>query len=85
MFRSILSLYRTLHQMWRDHPFSQRNKTTKGAVRVELEATWKRWLDKILKWGGGGGGGGEEKGGGVGNIRAGGLHKIEELKEPSAK
>ena len=52
--------------MWRDHPFSQRNKTTKGAVRVELEATEKGWLDKILKWGG------------VGNIRAGGLHKIEE-------
>ena len=53
--------------MWRDHPFSQRNKTTKGAVRVELEATEKGWLDNILKWGG------------VGNIRAGGLHKIEEL------
>ena len=38
--------------MWCDHPFSQRNKTTKGAVRVELEATEKGWLDKILKWGG---------------------------------
>ena len=28
MCRSILSLSKIAHQMWRDHPFSQRNKTT---------------------------------------------------------
>ena len=30
--------------MWRDHPFSQRNKTTKGAVEVKIWGVgqWKK-------------------------------------------
>ena len=34
MCRSIISLTKITHQMWRDHPFSQRNKTTERAVRL---------------------------------------------------
>ena len=29
----MISLSKIAHQMWRDHPFSQRNKTTQWAVR----------------------------------------------------
>ena len=29
MCRTIISLSKIIHQMWRDHPFGQRNKTTK--------------------------------------------------------
>ena len=45
--------------MWRDHPFSQRNKITERTVRVGLEATgkWGRgwaWtkFEKRGEWGG---------------------------------
>ena len=31
---SIISLSKIAHQMWRDHPYSQRNKATKRAVEV---------------------------------------------------
>ena len=34
MFRSILSLIKTAHQIWLDHQLSQRNKTTERAVGV---------------------------------------------------
>ena len=49
--------------MRHDHPFSQRNKTSKIAVEVTVGGNRKEGLDKILKrcdrqyWGGGGGGG----------------------------
>ena len=36
MCRYIISLSKTTHQKWRDHPFSQRNKTRKGAMGVEV-------------------------------------------------
>ena len=36
MCRSIISLSKTTHQKWGDHPFSQRNKTRKGAMGVEV-------------------------------------------------
>ena len=58
--------------MWHDHPFNQRNKAAKRAVRVETD-------------GGGGGEGGwtklEKKKGGVGNIGGGegGLRTICQL------
>ena len=32
MYRSILSLSKIAHQMWCDHPFSQRNMTTEKTV-----------------------------------------------------
>ena len=32
MCRSTISLSKIVHQMWHDHPFSQRNKTTERAV-----------------------------------------------------
>ena len=34
MFRSAVSLSKVTHQMWRNHPFSQRNKVTKRAAWV---------------------------------------------------
>ena len=34
MCRSILSFCKIAHQMWHDHPFSQRNRTTERTVRV---------------------------------------------------
>ena len=49
MSRSIISLSKITHQMWRDHPFIQRNKTTERAVGWGLEVTGKGGLDKILK------------------------------------
>ena len=35
--------------MWRDHPFSQRNKTTKRPVGVELKVNREGGLDKFEK------------------------------------
>ena len=34
MCRSILLLSKIAYQMWRDHPFSQRNRTLERTVRV---------------------------------------------------
>ena len=36
MCRSILSLSKIAHQLWRDLPFSQRNKTTERTIGVEI-------------------------------------------------
>ena len=36
MYRSTVSLSKIIYQMWRDHPFSQRNKATESAVGVEV-------------------------------------------------
>ena len=36
--RSIISLSKIAHQMWHDHPFSQRNKATKKQWQRRLEA-----------------------------------------------
>ena len=36
MCRSILSLSKIAHQLWRDLPFSQRNKTTEKTIGVEV-------------------------------------------------
>ena len=36
MCRSIILLSKITHQMWRDHTFCQRNKTTEGVVGVGL-------------------------------------------------
>ena len=50
MCRSILSLGRIAHQMWYDHPFSQRNWTTERTIGVEVGGCRKvreRELDKI--------------------------------------
>ena len=35
MCRSILSLSKVVHQMWHDHPFSQRNRKTEWTMGVE--------------------------------------------------
>ena len=40
--------------MWRDHPFSQRNKATKTVVGMGI---WESGLTKFKKGAGGGGGG----------------------------
>ena len=46
------SLSEITHQMWHDHPFSQRNKTSKIAVEVKVGSNGKDGFDKILKsWG----------------------------------
>ena len=52
------------HQMWQDHPYSQRSNATKGAVGVEAEGDgeeWEGWtkfekggVDHIWVEGGGG-------------------------------
>ena len=47
MCRSIISLSKIVHQMWYDHPFSLRNKTTERAVGVEVGDNRERGLDKI--------------------------------------
>ena len=50
MCRSIISLSKITHQMWHDDPFSQRNETTKGAVRMEVKVDGKEMrLGKIEK------------------------------------
>ena len=35
--------------MWHDHPFSQRNKTSKITVEVKVGGNGEQELDKILK------------------------------------
>ena len=47
MCRSIISLSKIVHQMWRDHPFSQGNKTTGRAVEMGVRDDRERGLDKI--------------------------------------
>ena len=49
MCRFIIILSIIAHQMWRDHSFSERNKTTEKAVGVEIERgrVGGRRLDKI--------------------------------------
>ena len=48
MRRFILSVGKTAHQTWHDHPFSQRNRTTETTVRVgsgdnrENEGEWTK-------------------------------------------
>ena len=56
MCRSIISLSKTAHQMWHNHPFSERNNETERALGLGLEAAGKGDRTKL------------EKGGGVGNI-----------------
>ena len=58
--RSILSISKITHQMWRDHPFSQRHRTTEWAIGMGVGG------DRGV----GGGGGLEKKNEkeGVGNI-----------------
>ena len=46
---SMISLSKIAHQMWRDHLFSQRNKTTEWAVGVGVEGNREGELDKIWK------------------------------------
>ena len=42
MCSSKISLSKITHQMWHNHPFSQRNKTTERAVGGEgFKLTWK--------------------------------------------
>ena len=36
MCRFLISLSKITHQMWRDHPFSQRNEATKSAFGLEV-------------------------------------------------
>ena len=40
MCRSTISLGKMAYQMWRNYPFSQRNKK-KRAVEVRIEGDWK--------------------------------------------
>ena len=49
MCRSIISLSKMAQQMWRDHPFSHRNKTTERAVGLGIGGDRERRgvLDKI--------------------------------------
>ena len=50
MCRSILSLRKIAHQMWRDHPFSKRNRTTERTVGVRVRGdreVGERELDEI--------------------------------------
>ena len=52
MCRSILLLSKIAHQMWHDHPFSQRSRTTEKTVGVEVggdREVGERGLDKV--WG----------------------------------
>ena len=52
MYRSLISLSKITHQMWRhDHPFGQRNKTTERAVGVGIGSNREVGLDKIRKRG----------------------------------
>ena len=52
--RSILQLSKRIYRMWHDHPFSQRNKTTKRAVGVRgwrLEVGgWRQWGSREEGW-----------------------------------
>ena len=42
MCRSIILLSKIPHQMWRDHPLSQENKTTERAVGVGIGGNRER-------------------------------------------
>ena len=42
MCRSTLSLSKIAHQMWHDHPFSQRNRTTERVAGVGWTKFGKR-------------------------------------------
>ena len=42
-----VSLSKIEHQMWRDHPFIQRNKATERAMVVGVGGYRERGLDKI--------------------------------------
>ena len=68
--KSILSLSKIVHQIWRDHPFNQRNRTTERTVSVGVrdDRDMGEGVGKNLK-----------KGSGVkGNMKW-GLHKIWEV------
>ena len=52
MCGSMISLSEIVHQMWHDHPFSQRNKTTERAMGVGVGDDRERGgLDKFEKGG----------------------------------
>ena len=52
IYRSIISLSEIPHQMWHNHPFRQRNKTSKIEVEMKVGGNRKDGLGKILKrWG----------------------------------
>ena len=54
MCRSMLSLSKIAHQMWRHHPFSQRNTTPERTVGVEVggdREVGEKGLDKFEKGG----------------------------------
>ena len=51
IYRSIILLSKIAHQMWYDHSFSQRNKTSKIAVEVKIGDNEKRGWTKIRKYG----------------------------------
>ena len=36
MYRFIISLRKLTHQIWHDHPFTQRNRTSKTAAEVKV-------------------------------------------------
>ena len=68
---SMISLSKIAHQMWRNHPFSPRNKTTEWAARMGiggdreggvLDKNWKRVGRQY------GGGGGPHTIGGLGPV-----------------
>ena len=64
--RSILSLNKIAHQIWCDHPFSQRNRTTERTVDVRIGGDREVGGECWTKF---------EKGG-RGGRQHGGLHKI---------
>ena len=41
MCKSLMFLSKMAHQMWGDHPFSQRNKTTEREVGMRVGVDWK--------------------------------------------
>ena len=43
---SIISLSKATHQMWHDHPFSQRTRETKRAVVVEAKGGVRQNMKK---------------------------------------
>ena len=52
IYRSIILLSEITHQIWHNHLFSPRNKTSKIAVEVEVGGSGEEGLEKILKrWG----------------------------------
>ena len=63
MCESIVSFDKVAHQMWHNHPFGQRNKTTERAVGVAVGGNTPPQVGQNL-----------EKMGGVDNTWA--LHKI---------